>query len=607
MDVIHIVRQYYPAIGGLENFVKALAEQQVKQGLGVKVVTLDRSYSTNEKFCSTEIVNGVEIVRIGFVGSIRYPIAPKVLKEIKSCDLVHVHCTDFFSDFLSLCRSNFNKPLVLTTHGGFFHTEFAGRIKTLYFNTITRLSLARFSAILASSVNDFERFSSISKNVRLLENGVDVARFIDKPKVASSEYVKFVFVGRLSVNKRVAELIDWFLSISKNQPSWHLCVIGNDYDGIREALAARIEQENAEGKVTLTSGLTNEEVEQELLSSHFICSASSYEGFGMTIIEGMSAGLVPIVSDIPSFEKIVSDSGIGLVTDFTDPAKLNESNHFIKESLESFEYLSSASREFSAKYSWERVERLFFKEYQKALGTREMTIHGIKIKNLNSTEALNHVENLIETASCQSLAFANAHTVNEANSNSDFMEVLKGFSVLPDGVGVDLAAKYKYGHKFKDNLNGTDFVPYLLQNLSSQRVFLIGGREGVAEKVLNIWKREYSQHEWVGAHHGFLSAVDSQSLSNALATQKIDVLIVAMGNPKQEHWIAEYGARCSAKLSIGVGALFDFVAGEAVRAPTFVRRVRLEWLYRLIKEPKRLGKRYILGNPLFILRTLFRG
>ncbi len=607
MEIIHVVRQYYPAIGGLENFVRALAEQQVRQGLKVKVVTLDRSFSTNELFVPIEVVNGVNIVRIGFKGSIRYPIAPNVLKEIDSCDLVHIHCTDFFSDFLSLFRGFFKKPLVLTTHGGFFHTQYASRLKKLYFNTITRLSLARFSSILASSVNDYNRFSCISNNVQLLENGVDVARFISKPKITSTEYVKFVFVGRLSVNKRVAELIHWFIRISKDQSNWQLTIIGNDYDGIKESLNNAIDKQNAENKVRIVAGLSDEDVENELLSSHFVVSASAYEGFGMTIIEGMSAGLIPIVSDIPSFRNIVEGSQSGYIATFCDESNSLAVLDFIGKSLESFDELSIAAREFSAKYSWERVERLFFKEYQKALGTREMTIHGIKIKNLNSTEALNHVENLIETASCQSLAFANAHTVNEANSNSDFMEVLKDFSILPDGVGVDLAAKYKYGHKFKDNLNGTDFVPYLLQNLSSQRVFLIGGREGVAEKVLNIWKREYSQHEWVGAHHGFLSAVDSQSLSNALATQKIDVLIVAMGNPKQEHWIAEYGARCSAKLSIGVGALFDFVAGEAVRAPTFVRRVRLEWLYRLIKEPKRLGKRYILGNPLFILRTLFRG
>lgn len=607
MDVIHVVRQYYPAIGGLENFVKALAEQQVRQGLKVKVVTLDRSFSTNELFAPIEAVNGVSIVRIGFKGSIRYPIAPNVLKEIDSCDLVHIHCTDFFSDFLSLCRSYFNKPLVLTTHGGFFHTEFAGHIKTLYFNTITRLSLARFSAILASSVNDFERFSSISKNVQLLENGVDVARFFDKPKVASSEYVKFVFVGRLSVNKRVAELIDWFLSISKNQPSWHLCVIGNDYDGIRNMLTDRIAQEEADEKVTLESGLSNEEVEQELLSSHFICSASSYEGFGMTIIEGMSAGLVPIVSDIPSFEKIVSDSGIGLVTDFTDPAKLNESNHFIKESLESFEYLSSASREFSTKYSWERIERLFFHQYEKALGTEEMQIQGVKIKNFTAQEACCYIDTLFDTDRTHSLAFANAHTINEANANDGFNETLKKFIVFPDGVGVDLAAKYNHGKKFKQNLNGTDFVPKLLSHLTKKRVFLLGGEPGIAENVLDIWQKDYPQHEWLGSHHGFLSELDSSQLSSKLANLNIDILIVAMGNPKQEQWIECYGDKCDAKLSIGVGALFDFVSGEATRAPEFIRRYRLEWFYRLIKEPARLGRRYLIGNPLFIARMLLRG
>ena len=182
MQIIHVVRQYYPAIGGLENFVKALAEEQARNGLSVKVVTLNECFSTKDVFVATETVNEVDIVRISFIGSKRYPVAPNVIKHLYMCDLVHIHCTDFFSDYLSLVRFIFKKPLVLTTHGGFFHTEFASKLKTFYFNTVTRTSLARFSSVLASSVSDYDRFSSISSSVTLLENGVDVARFIQKEK-----------------------------------------------------------------------------------------------------------------------------------------------------------------------------------------------------------------------------------------------------------------------------------------------------------------------------------------------------------------------------------------------------------------------------------------
>lgn len=605
MEVTHVVRQYYPAIGGLENFVKALAEEQARKGMTVKVVSLDKCYSTKEKFNKKELINGVEIIRIGFIGSKRYPIAPSVLKYVKHCDLVHVHCTDFFSDYLSLTRSLFKKPLVLTTHGGFFHTEFAGKLKTLYFKTITRASLARFSAVLASSVNDYDRFSSISSSVTLLENGVDVARFIQKEKKTTEGVVKFVFVGRLSVNKRVSELIDWFIALSSGHANWRLQVIGNDYDGLKPNLLEKIETASVTNQISIKSGLADEEVEEELLSSHFIVSASAYEGFGMTIIEGMSAGLIPIVSDIPSFRRIVTESGNGYINEFTSANGQNECKKFIKSSLDNFERESFEVREFSKRYSWQSVERSFYEEYRKALGDDEMVIHGVTIRNFSSLQAIEYIEQSIESENKLLLAFANAHTINEANSSLEFKNALEKFTVLPDGVGVDLAAKYKYGQKFKENLNGTDFVPAFLKQSYKKRIFLVGGKEGIAEKVLAIWSSRYPHHEWVGAHHGYLTDSKSVQLSKEVSELDIDVLIVAMGNPKQELWISEFANLHDAKISIGVGALFDFVAGEAKRAPKWVRRFRLEWVYRLYKEPIRLGKRYLIGNPAFIIRTLF--
>jgi alpha-1,3-mannosyltransferase len=234
-----------------------------------------------------------------------------------------------------------------------------------------------------------------------------------------------------------------------------------------------------------------------------------------------------------------------------------------------------------------------------------MVIHGVTIKNFSSRQAFEYIEQCIETESKLLLAFANAHTINEANSSLAFKNVLGKFTVLPDGVGVDLAAKYKYGKKFKENLNGTDFVPAFLKQSHKKRIYLVGGKEGIAEKVLATWSSRYPQHEWVGAHHGYLNDGESMQLCKEVSELDIDVLIVAMGNPKQELWISEYANLHDAKISIGVGALFDFVAGEAKRAPKWVRRFRLEWVYRLYKEPIRLGKRYLVGNPAFIIRTLF--
>ena len=123
MRVVHVVRQFPPSVGGLENFVISLAKQQQKQGLDVSILTLNRIKMDSKTVLSKhDVIEGIPVRRIGFVGSFRYPIAPGVLRQIADADIVHVHAVDFFCDFLALTRPLHRKPLVLTTHGGFFHT-----------------------------------------------------------------------------------------------------------------------------------------------------------------------------------------------------------------------------------------------------------------------------------------------------------------------------------------------------------------------------------------------------------------------------------------------------------------------------------------------------
>ena len=229
------------------------------------------------------------------------------------------------------------------------------------------------------------------------------------------------------------------------------------------------------------------------------------------------------------------------------------------------------------------------------LGVRisDMT-RGAAIKTLLASLAANHH---------RKLAFCNAHTANSAWSDGVFQAQLKNFTVLADGIGIDMAAKALYGAPFAANLNGTDFVPALLQAASGPlRLALIGGKPGVAHAAADKLLKLAPQHSISVAMDGFGSDDDIQIFVNQLTQQPVDILLVAMGNPKQELWIADNINARHAKLAIGVGALFDFLAGEVTRAPNWIRSLRLEWIYRLAQEPRRLFRRYVLGNPLFLLR-----
>lgn len=164
--------------------------------------------------------------------------------------------------------------------------------------------------------------------------------------------------------------------------------------------------------------------------------------------------------------------------------------------------------------------------------------------------------------------------------------------LVNDGVGMDIAAKLLLKRRFVDNLNGTDFTPYLFsQSTVPLRVFLLGGRFEVTQCAATHAKRVLGQ-EVVGFCDGYAGMRNTAELVRKINESKAQVVLVAMGNPMQEQWILDHRSALDANLLMGIGALFDFWSGEKKRAPAVLKRLRLEWLFRLYLEPRRLFRRY---------------
>lgn len=232
-------------------------------------------------------------------------------------------------------------------------------------------------------------------------------------------------------------------------------------------------------------------------------------------------------------------------------------------------------------------------------------IGGVAVAVLSQENALATLLAAIAGRQHLKLAFCNAHLVNLASHDSALRRELAGFLVLPDGLGVDIASRLLHGQAFPANLNGTDFNPALLDAApGALRIGLIGGRPGVAERAALRMAQNHPRHGFEVFSHGFFAAEDEAGILARLAANPPDILLVAFGNPRQERWISEALTARHCTIAAGVGALFDFMAGEVVRAPVPIRRLRLEWLYRLWLEPGRLWRRYILGNPVFLMRML---
>ncbi len=231
-----------------------------------------------------------------------------------------------------------------------------------------------------------------------------------------------------------------------------------------------------------------------------------------------------------------------------------------------------------------------------------VAVLGVPFEPLAAGEAIARIREMLARPQAQQVVIANAHTLNLAYEDPAYREALcRAALILRDGVGIELASRL-LGKHLDYNFVGTDFVPLMLASLALPRVrvFLFGAAPGVAVAAGEALRRFSPSIVVVGCEDGY---GDFETVVARLDKAGTDVLLVALGNPKQEEWIAANLARLNARVAIGVGALFDFLAGRVPRAPRWVRRMRFEWLYRLWLEPRRLWRRYLVGNARFLIRV----
>jgi N-acetylglucosaminyldiphosphoundecaprenol N-acetyl-beta-D-mannosaminyltransferase len=233
---------------------------------------------------------------------------------------------------------------------------------------------------------------------------------------------------------------------------------------------------------------------------------------------------------------------------------------------------------------------------------------GIRVDNLRLDDAIHDILRQAEdpAAPPRQMCFVNAHCVNVACTDPDYAAILlRAGRVFADGIGVKLGARV-HGVEVVENVNGTDLFPRLCEALGRRKVglYLLGARPGVVDGVV-AWLRE--NHPTVrvkGSRHGYFTEAESEAVADDIRASGAEILLVAMGVPRQEKWIETHLARSGARVALGVGALFDFYSRSVPRAPAWMRERGLEWVYRLYQEPGRLWKRYVVGNPQFLWRVV---
>lgn len=239
---------------------------------------------------------------------------------------------------------------------------------------------------------------------------------------------------------------------------------------------------------------------------------------------------------------------------------------------------------------------------------RKLRVLGVEITDMTSDDAVDLLEDLVTRTDgrTRTVYYVNAHTLNLAVEDASFREVLAASDyVFGDGTGVRWAARVN-GVRLRANLNGTDLTPALFARGAGRglRYFLLGATPEQIAIAAETAKRLFPGWEQAGFHHGYVHEGDASArVVEQINAARPNLLLVGMGNPLQEKWIDAHKSALRVPLCAGVGGLFTYWSGDLDRAPAWMRRLGVEWLHILRRQPAK-AKRYVVGNPLFVWRML---
>lgn len=248
---------------------------------------------------------------------------------------------------------------------------------------------------------------------------------------------------------------------------------------------------------------------------------------------------------------------------------------------------------------------------RRAAASKQLSVLGLDIDNVDLDRAATDLVAAGRLGRNARVVFVNAHVMNCAWAEPTYWDTVASADIrYADGSGLAVAARLA-GDTLIDNVNGTDLLPLLAAEAvkNGVSIFLLGGGPGAAAGSAATIAAQGLPHAIAGTQHGF---VEQGSAEEAAAIERINasgasILLVGMGVPLQDCWIARNAHRIHVPVKVGVGGLFDFYSGRVSRAPSLLRTLGLEWTWRLAQEPGRMWRRYIIGNVTFLARASAHG
>ena len=235
---------------------------------------------------------------------------------------------------------------------------------------------------------------------------------------------------------------------------------------------------------------------------------------------------------------------------------------------------------------------------------KQVEILGVNVNSLTMAQAVEAVQQFIAEKKVALVATANAEMLMRSTQDEELKDILNQADlVVPDGAGTVWAAGH-LGEPMPERVAGFDLAQELMREAPSRgdRVYFFGSAPGVADKAKAKAEELYPGIQVVGTRNGFFTEADEPGIIAEIKAARPDILLAALGVPKQEKWLKKHMQELQVPVSIGVGGTLDVMAGVMERAPLWMQKAKLEWLFRGLKQPSRAGR--LLALPKFVLKVV---
>jgi alpha-1,3-mannosyltransferase len=361
--VLAITPTFFPQLGGLEQVVLELALRVRAHG-----VQMDVAHVAPGVAHRAESVQGIDVYRVPLRGNRVLGWAPALKALARSYDLLHVHDPQLLAITANVRSSCGQVPAVLSTHGGFWHTNRGYLLKRMYEATLLRGAAGHYRRVLATSVGDFDYFKHYVNRIALCSNGVPVKRFNTVSSTGRAGAQRWIYWGRLSRNKRVDLIIDYVAYARQLGHPVQLLICGDDFDQLMPELRAQVQRLDLSAAVRFEPFLDDEALRAELAQRSVYITASEYEGFGLSLVEAMAAGLIVVCRDIAPLNTLFENRTSVWFQRFDgSPADRQQLNDLLTIAPAKAAAMGYAARRAAREHDWDVVAPRFVRHYREVL------------------------------------------------------------------------------------------------------------------------------------------------------------------------------------------------------------------------------------------------